>query len=552
MIVFTILVEDEGIVYEQCYYYICVVDGDGPKQQNCSMVVAILDEAIKHFKTAHRHITTLYAKSDNASNLKNEMMIKFLTGLCVRSDPQNLDEEPLKCKGMSPSQPQDGKDLADLGVALANAKIQKVVDGGFSIDNPRNQAEALVDGDGLANCIVMLGDLVSHQDPIKKKKLPTITKLGDFKIKDNKVNVKRLSGIGAGKVVELEPLDVTAKYKAVVMNKPHQIKDGKPTKRTRNPLDKSRPTTSAGDQPHRDESKKLSMMEYFKQGHVQNYSMDQIKEYQPEIGIGAKSLLQRIDEPSFSENLLQLKSSTKLTPLDWTLKDLPVGHALSVWGGGKNKISDAARKYLTDIYMVGELSRAVPASEVYRRMQEEIDVETGLPLFNAETFCDEDQITGVWSGLGKPKPSTTTPTAAKRQATSTVPQAIAGVDFQDGSGESDQVLEQALQSMEVREQEAAFNQDTIQIQNFLDDQSDADPIVVAGENLCVIAESINLCIGKLVEKLSLEKKQSIVDEIEPNKGKGKNLVKNNRMLRKAIFSYVKTKCPYQSCGYIHR
>ena len=106
--------------------------------------------------------------------------------------------------------------------------------------------------------------------------------------------------------------------------------------------------------------------------------------------------------------------------------------------------------------------------------------------------------------------------------------------------------------MEVREQEAAFNQDTIQIQNFLDNQSDADPILVAGENLCVIAESINLCIGKLVEKLSLEKKQSIVDEIEPNKGKGKNLVKNNRMLRKAIFSYVKTKCPYQSCGYIHR
>ena len=530
MIVFTLLVTIEGIVHEECYYYICVVDGDGPKQQNCSMVVAILDAAIKHFKTAHKHITTLYAKSDNATNLKNEMLIKFLAGLNVRSDPTNLDEEPLNCKGMSPSQPQDGKDLADLGVALANAKIQKVVDSGFSIDNPCCQALALVEGDGLANCIVMLGDLVDHQQPIKNKKLPTISKLGDFKIEDNKVNVKRLSGIGKGKVVELDSLDVTAKYNGRVMNKPHQIKDGKPVRQTRNPLDKSRPTTAAGDQPLRDESKKLSMMNYVRQDHVQNYGMNQIKKYQPEVGIGAKSLLQRIDKPSFSENLLQLQTSTKSTPLEKTLQDLPVGHALSVWGGGKNKISDAARKYLTDIYMVGELARAVPASEVYRRMQEEIDVETGLPLFNAETFCDEDQITGVWSGLSKPKPSTATPTTAKRQATSTVPQAIAGVDFQDASGESDPVLEQARQSMEVREQEAAFNQDTIQIQNFLNDQSDANPIVVAGENLCVIAESINLCIGKLVEKLSVEKKQSIVDEIEPNKGKGKNLVKNNRML----------------------
>ena len=70
--------------------------------------------------------------------------------------------------------------------------------------------------------------------------------------------------------------------------------------------------------------------------------------------------------------------------------------------------------------------------------------------------------------------------------------------------------------------------------------------------MCVIAESINLCIGKLVEKLSVEKKQAIVDQIEPDKGKGKILVKNNRLLRKAIFSFVKTKCPYQSCGFIHK
>ena len=98
-------------------------------------------------------------------------------------------------------------------------------------------------------------------------------------------------GIGTGKIVELEPLVVKANYKYVVMNKLHQIKDGKPIKRTQNSLDKSRP----------DESKKLSIMDYLRQGNIQNYGMKQIKEYQSEVSIGAKSLLKRLDKPSFSE-----------------------------------------------------------------------------------------------------------------------------------------------------------------------------------------------------------------------------------------------------------
>jgi hypothetical protein len=137
MIVFTIVVTIEGIVHEECYYYIYIIDGDGPKQQNCSMVVAILDATIKHFN--------------------------------IQSYPLILDEEPLKCKCKLPSKPQDGKDLADLGVAFANTKTERVVDAGFSIHNPRCLAEALVDGDRLANCIVLLGCLVKHQDPIKKE-----------------------------------------------------------------------------------------------------------------------------------------------------------------------------------------------------------------------------------------------------------------------------------------------------------------------------------------------------------------------------------------------
>ena len=56
----------EGEVYQQNYNYVCIVDqrkhSDEAIAQKSSMVIAMLDAAIRHFKSAHDEITKLYLK----------------------------------------------------------------------------------------------------------------------------------------------------------------------------------------------------------------------------------------------------------------------------------------------------------------------------------------------------------------------------------------------------------------------------------------------------------------------------------------------------------
>ena len=92
-----------------------------------------------------------------AANFKNEIMIRYMYGLRVRKDPNDLSEEPMKIAAFTPSIAGDGKAECDLVAANANNKVNKAVRSGMNILNAECQAEALVCGDGIANCVIMLG-----------------------------------------------------------------------------------------------------------------------------------------------------------------------------------------------------------------------------------------------------------------------------------------------------------------------------------------------------------------------------------------------------------
>ena len=517
------------------------------------MVVAMIEACIQHFKEFHSEITTIYARSDNAANLKNETMIRYLKGVNVRN---NEEEEPLKVAGLLNSDSGDGKARCDRGTANCNSKIDKWVAAGNSINDAACQAQAIVDGDGVANTIVMLGTLHGEQLPITDKKFTKIADLHEFLFEDDEyVTVRRVCGIGEGKKIKLPNLDLKMSFKYKIVNE-KQIYQGKPIKKTSNPFDKSVQPRAAGDQPLPSKDKKLTTMEYLRDRHIQEFGMEQLQEVQPDVKIGAHKLLKRLDVPEFSSNLLELQAATKQTPIDWTLQDLKVGHALPVWGSGKNKKTNDAGTYLTGIFNKGVEDKPVLASEVESRMQAEIDPETELPRFDADSFLDEPQIRGVFASLNKPRKTTASKdkSTAKRQAasTSTVPGGIAGLDFNDGSnGEDQQRQEQAVRDLQQAEQIAAMDQDTAQIANALDEVGDSDPIMVAGENLCAMSEMFVLCIGKPLKKLSSEKKQTIVETVEPETKRRGIIMKNDRLLVKTIVQFVRRECPNQHCGYGH-
>ena len=276
------------------------------------MVVAIIDACIKHFKGAQKQVTRLYLKSDNAANLKNEILIRYLKDL--NYSPPDSQVEPVKAIGYVPSVAMDGKDMADLRAALCNSKIDQEVNMGFSIDTPRHQAEAICLNGGLANCIVLFGKIIGNkQPPVENKQIQTISKMHEFEfLPDGSVNIRQVASIGPGKPINFdEPFDLKPEYDYEIVNKNDLSEDGVPQNMTRNSLDKSKKKTLVTNQPSGDTAnKKLNVMEHFRHGHIQQFGVKQIQEFQPEVDIGATSLLQKLCFFNYKKGINSLLAKT--------------------------------------------------------------------------------------------------------------------------------------------------------------------------------------------------------------------------------------------------
>ena len=535
-------------MHQQTINYVCIIDEGGSRTQDCGMVVALLDATIRHFKKGHDEITKLYLKSDNASNLKNEVVVRVLKGIEIQGP--DLSKEPLTVAGYHPSIPGDGKDICDLCGANCNCKVRKYVNAGNDINCPRDQALAICDGEGIANCIVMLGPITGKQNEIQDKQIPSIQNKQCFDMVDGGVNIRRISEIGTGKFFKLDPMKPGTTYDYTIMNK-HQLDPitEMPLRKTVNPLEKVGKPQSSGDHAARDSEKKLTIMEHVREVCIHAYSMDTIREFQPEVEIGGSSLLQELPEPASSDALLQLQSSTKWTPLPWTTKDLEVGHGHPVWGGGKNKKTAEAKKYVGEIFLQGKKEKPVLASEVERRMQEEVDPITKLPLFNADSFLDEEQIMGEFHSRAKPAPAKKGPAKKRKadEAFATSDTVSNSVDKSNGADQ--QALDEAVQDMRAAEVAAALNEDAAHIQNALEDTRDSDecPIRVAGANLCDIAQELTF-ISTATKGLTEEQKKAIVQKLESDGKKQRRILNNEQLLSKNIISYVKRECPSQCCA----
>ena len=361
---------------------------------------------------------------------------------------------------------------------------------------------------------------------------------------------------------------VKAKFDFEIYNKGKCQLDanGVPMKRTINPVDKVKKPSHSGDHQEQPE-KNLNMMDYSRHMYIQAVGMERIKEFQPDVEIGGSILLENLEPMTFSDNLLQLATGTKTSPKEWTLQDLNVGWALPVWGGGKNPPTDMTRAYVHKMFMAGEGTKHSLASEVASKMQEDLDSDTGLPLFDADTYLEETQIQGYFTtfsaklkktgGSKAKKSSAIAGPSAPRQAVpqavpEAVPEAIAGVDFENhDNGSNQQDLDEGIREMRAEEDSAAIDQDANQIETDLARTDDTDhcPMMVAGIELCDVAHMLIMDVGKPLKKLSEEKRSAIVDKVEPNEDKRKILMRNDRMLTRAVVSFCKTNCPESCCAF---
>ena len=95
-------------------------------------------------------------------------------------------------------------------------------------------AQAMVQQEGIANVVVLLGT-IDGSTPEPEKKITSIASLHAFEFHEDGINLRRVSGIGAGKMKsDLIPLPCRTKFLYTIVNE-HQLAQGKPIKSTRQP-----------------------------------------------------------------------------------------------------------------------------------------------------------------------------------------------------------------------------------------------------------------------------------------------------------------------------
>ena len=391
----------------------------------------------------------------------------------------------------------------------------------------------------------MLGPIVGQQTPLKRKYIPTITKLHEFRFNPDEEGavVRQVCTIGPGQPVEIAPIEVNTEYKGEVKNKHHLNKNGQPLRRTAQRMEKTTEKAKTKEGEKEKIEKKFTMYDHIRKAYINAFGMETLEDLQPDVDTDGKILLQRLEKPHFTEKLLEIAVGTKRSPLGSTLQqNLRVGFALPVWGDGKNAPTKKAKEFIAEIFKQGQLSKPVPAADVVKLMQQKVDPITQMPDFDETTFLDEDQIKGIFGNLSR---------QGKRRipASKSGANAIVGIDVDDpDNGKGKQEFEEALENQEALDQDAAMDQDASRIQSHLEDNiddSDECPITVAGENLCNIAENIQWGFNtdRIIDKLSKKQKDAIFDKVEGDddmEAPGKRRTK--RRLKDLIFSYVKRNC----------
>lgn len=249
--------------------------------------------------------------------------------------------------------------------------------------------------------VVLLGSIEKAQKPLENKLLPSISKLSEFEFKpDGTTIAKRVCMVGSGQPVNMAPVEVIATYKANVMNE-HHLENGRPRRMTSRPVEKAQVKDKGKGKKSNQNQKRLSIPDFASSYYIKRWGMETLEEIQPELELGGKILLQKMEPPIFSQRLKEVAVATKRSPLGATLQtSLKIGWALPVWGDGKNPPNKDSKKFIEDIFEAGQKSKPVTAADAVKLMQEKVGPD-GKPMFNENTFLDEDQIKSIFGTISR-------------------------------------------------------------------------------------------------------------------------------------------------------
>ena len=356
-----------------------------------------------------------------------------------------------------------------------------------------------------------------------------IRSLHEFMFSENHVNVKRVSKIGLGKEIRLQPInfDELGKYHHKIVNE-HQLKHGKPKKITLNPLlgttkleedlaepfdgkivfdcrnrkchaefkdiDELKLHTDGGcfEKVHVSTDSESTMHDFIKKIYIEEMGISGRSDIYLEPNKGPLYHMEALEEPSLTDHLLGLAIGTEWSPLEMTLaENLSMGFALPS-PTHKNKICKEARDYVEVIFSLGMGAggdqRNATALEVCKRMKVE-ESEPGKPRFKPSQFLDEQQIKYLFFTFGKKLKD-----KGKQKPQATVAPPPQADDAAEQDAEARQIEEDdAIAFVDAIEASVMVDRAVDQLENVnreAQEDSNEHPIQMSGVNICDLAQAI--------------------------------------------------------------
>lgn len=454
--------------------------------QDSNYVLAVIDDVIHQLKRAMPTLRSINFRQDNAGCYHSSTTV---LGVRQLSKNHNVNIR------MDFSDPQGGKGACDRKAATVKKHMKSYLNSGHDISNAEQMKDAITSDGGVRGVSVVLCGAVQIPKADPFPKWPGVSLINDIVFKDREMKVWRAYGVGEGKAVPYSQFFSKSAPKLPELSKiqdatqaptfcdvtPRKIGKQKQTKESTHNEDNSSDADEgslftcseegcvktfkrfSSLQTHLDVGKHKYVL---KRETFLDKAMLRYAEYLESGGTNIGGELTR-DDDSESASSAQIPPSA-------------MGWALKYSGATRRRLTESQKKYLTDIFVLGEeTGRKADPEDVAKSMRKARDVH-GSFLFLSEDYLTPKQIASFFSRLSSKK---------------SLPTPDLDTDNEDDDLDELLAINQEKDLDEMR-------------QDILNEMSLQHPIVYDRYNICEMANKSNL------SKLSIPVLQNACEHFE--------------------------------------
>ena len=179
--------------------------------QDSSAVISIIQHVLHALSTEHPNIKKAFLRQDNAGC--------YHSSATLLSFPSIEASTGIKEAGVDFSDPQGEKGAADRMAAAAKCHIRIYINEGNDVTNAKQMQDALLSHGGIEGVRVVALERLEEHDVSDHQKIPSISKLNNFRFIDGKILARRAYDIGSGREIPVNHSTTEGMVKRVIITR---------------------------------------------------------------------------------------------------------------------------------------------------------------------------------------------------------------------------------------------------------------------------------------------------------------------------------------------